>query len=416
MAYSHRELTSHVLRRLGMGPHAALAADLDGPATAIAAALDLSSPPPAPPVIDPPTDRDAARNDDYVQTAFRFWFEQMAASPRLIEERLVWFWHDHFATSLRKVRFPYLMWRQHLTIREHATGSFADLLHAIAVDPAMLMFLDGTSNRRSAINENFGREVMELFTVGRGNFSEDDVVAAARAFSGWVLAIPGRRRLPPEAIPWEAHFVPFRHDGGAKTLLGVTGRLDATGAVDVLLEHPATAEAIAAKLYEELVGLRPDEATRARLGGVLRRDYTVMDLVAEVAADPAFLSDDAVRARVRTPLERALGLIQGFAPHERSGQATFGALRNAGYVPWLPPNVAGFPAGPRLLGPHRLVHGLDLAAIADPRRLDAIGPAELFARLGLFDVSAESAAVVGAAPHPATALALAANAPEYLVA
>ncbi len=416
MGYSTRERTSHVLRRLGMGAAAELAASLPGPEAAIAAALDLSEPPTTPPDMAAPPDRESARNDGDVETAFRYWLGRMAASPRLVEERLVWFWHDHFATSLRKVRVPYLMWQQHLTVRSLATGSFAELLHAIAVDPAMLLYLDGASNRRSAINENFGREVMELFTLGRGHYTEDDVVAAARAFSGWVVAVPGRLQAPNRVDPWTAVFLPFRHDGGSKTLLGVTGRLDAAAAIDVLLGHPATAEHVAAKLYGCLVGLPADEATRKRLGAAFRRDYSVMALVEAIVADPAFTSDAAVRARVRTPLERAIGIAQGFATSDRAGQALLRGLRTAGYVPWLPPNVAGFPAGERLLDPHRLIHGFDLATLADPRRLGRLGASGLFARLGVFDVDAATIDRVDRAGGPADRLALAVNAPEYLVA
>ncbi len=416
MAYSTRERTSHVLRRLGMGASAGLAASLAGPDDAIAAALDLTAPPAEPPDMEPPPDRESARNDRDVETAFRFWLGQMAGSPRLVEERLVWFWHDHFATSLRKVRAPYLMWQQHLTIRRHATGSFAELLHAIAVDPAMLLYLDGAANRRGAVNENFGREVMELFTLGRGSYSEDDVVAAARAFSGWVVNVPGRPRSLDRADPWAAVFVPFRHDGGSKNLLGVTGRLDAAGAVDVLLGHPATGEHVAAKLYRCLVGLPADEPTRKRLGEVFRRDYSTLALVEAIVADPAFTSDAAVRARVRTPLERAIGIAQGFAGHDGAGRALVRGLRAAGYVPWLPPNVAGFPEGERLLDPHRLIHGFDLAALADPRRLGGAGGAELFARLGVFDVDPATLDRLDRAGGPAVRLALAVNAPEYLVA
>ncbi len=416
MAYSTRERVSHVVRRLGIGAHPALAAGLATPDDAVVAALDLAAPPPAPPRLDPPPDRDSARDDGTAQAAFAFWLGAMATSPRLVEERLVWFWHDHFATSLRKVQVPYLMWVQHLMIRRYATSDFAALLHAVATDPAMLLFLDGAANRAGAINENFGREVMELFTIGRGNYTEDDVVAAARAFTGWVVNVPGRRRAVDLGEAWAAVFVPFRHDDGSKTLLGTTGSLDTTAAVDVLLDHPATAERIAAKLHTEIVGLPPAGAATARLAAAFRRDYSPLALVEAIVAEPAFLSDAAIRARVRTPVERAVGLAQGFAGHDRAGRALFGALRNLDYVPWLPPNVAGFPAGTRLLGPHRLVHGFDLAAVADPRALDGIGPAEVMARLGVHDVADATLAVLGAARDPAHRLALAVNAPEYLVA
>src|SRR5262249_30042704 len=168
----------------------------------------------------------------------------MATSPRLVEERLVWFWHDHFATSLAKVRVPYLMWQQHLTIRAHATGNFGELLHAIARDPAMLIYLDGVTNSAQERNENFGREVLELFTMGRdGGYTEADVVAASRAFTGWTINLPGRRltAVTPTVPAWAPMLVPRRHDTGSKTLLGTTGTLDTDSALDVVLNHPSTA-------------------------------------------------------------------------------------------------------------------------------------------------------------------------------
>ncbi len=133
-----------------------------------------------------------------------WWIGRMAGSDRMIEERLVWFWHDHFATSIAKVRVPYLMWQQHLTLRQHATGNYGELLHAISRDPAMLLYLDGITNAAQERNENFGRECLELFTMGRdGGYTQDDVVEASRSFTGWVVNIPGRpfaRLLPGRSL------------------------------------------------------------------------------------------------------------------------------------------------------------------------------------------------------------------------
>ncbi len=415
MSFTTRERMSHVARRLGFGIEPRI---VDAAATvddAIAAALDLSAPAPPPPHLDPPRDGEEARGPDQAETPYRYWLGNLVAGPRRIEERLTWFFTDHFATDIRKVRIPYLLYRQHLTIRSHATGSFADLLHAIAVDAAMLLYLDGIRNAAGRVNENFGREVLELYTLGRGNYSEADVVEASRAFSGWVVVNPeGRAARLLDVTPWSAVFVPSRHDRGPKTLLGVSGNLDAAAAVDVLLDHPATAETIAAKLWIELVGTEPRPATVRSLGAVFRRDYRVMDLVSAIAADPAFTADDAIRARVRTPLEKAIGLVQVLGPTENTGRGLFAFLGTVGYVPFRPPNPAGYPKGTRLLGPHQLIHSFDLAAAlpADVRDLDA---ADLMARLGIFDVTETTRAVLDAAPTGAVRAALAINAPEYHV-
>ena len=172
------------------------------PAAAVVAALDLSAPPGAP--IDVPQPPDIRKPDvRAIVPPIVWWLEQMRTSPRLIEERLVWFWHDHFATAISKVRVPYLMYRQHLTLRQHATGNFADLVKAIAKDPAMLVYLDGISNRAQNVNENFGRECLELFTLGRdAGYTQADVVAMSRAVDR--LAGEGPGPTPTRSTPGRA--------------------------------------------------------------------------------------------------------------------------------------------------------------------------------------------------------------------
>ena len=145
-AVSQRERVSHVVRRLSMGTHPDLLADLRRPSDAVDRALDLSAP--GAPLLEMrvPVDFDDGSRRAEIITPLLWWFERMASPDRMIEERLVWFWHDHFATSIAKVPSPYLMWQQQLTIRAHATGSFADLLKAMSRDPAMLIYLDGLQN------------------------------------------------------------------------------------------------------------------------------------------------------------------------------------------------------------------------------------------------------------------------------
>jgi uncharacterized protein (DUF1800 family) len=336
----------------------------------------------------------------------------------------VWFWSDHFATSLRKVRAPYLLRQQHVTIREHATGSFADLLHAVAKDPAMLIFLDGITNTAGKINENFGRECLELFTMGRqGGYTQADVVEASRSFSGWVVNLPdytGAAQLAALGIaPWTAGFVARRHDAGVKTLLGRTGAFDLDQAVDVILEQPATGTFIASKLYRQLVGRVPSHSTAQRLGRTFARDYQIRHLVEAIAAEPAFTADDAVRSRVRTPVEKLVGILQAAA----AGPTATGprqavaatALRLVNYLPFLPPNVGGFPAGTLLLGPHDLITAFDLLDVlgAPPTGHRSVG--DLLARFGVFDVSSTTRRVLVGEPDRSRQFALAAMAPEFAV-
>jgi len=392
MPYSQDEQISHVARRLGLGVEPQILASATSVDEAVSAALDLSIPTPEPTDLVVPVDFEDSRSQEQRQAPYRYWLTQMITGPRRIEERLTWFWHDHFVTSIRKVQVPYLMYVQHVMLRKHATENFADLLYAIATDPAMLIYLDGFQNQQGAINENFGREVMELFTLGIGNYTEEDVLAASAAFSGWIVARGGGRAERLGATRWEATFVPQRHDDSMNAFLGVTGSHNAQDAVDIILDQPATAEFISSKMYRELVGLSPDDTTIQRIAPVFRADYSIMALVWAIVAEPVFVSDASIRAKVRTPLERAVGLAQVYG-YEADGRREPGnniirTLESLGYAPFNPPNVAGYAKGRRLLGPYGL---------------------------GLFDLTDETRIVLDAAPDPATRTALAINAPEYLL-
>ena len=189
---SEQERIAHVVRRLGMGGNASV---IDQSATveeSIAAALDLSDPVPAPPVYDPPLEQEDVNDYRAAIPSVLWWIDQMGCGQRLIEERMIWFWHDHFAMHVRKIGVPYLAIQHHHLLRSHATGNFADLLHAVAVDPAMLHYLDTVHSTADSPNENFAREVMELHTLGTGNYTEQDIVELARAMTGWVVANPMR--------------------------------------------------------------------------------------------------------------------------------------------------------------------------------------------------------------------------------
>jgi uncharacterized protein (DUF1800 family) len=279
----------------------------------------------------------------------------------------------------------------------------------------MRRYLDGITDAAQERNENFGRECLELFTMGRDSgYTERDVVEASRAFTGWVVNIPGRplaRRLP--GNPWSAVFLPPRHDAGTKMFLGASGAFDMDGALDVILEHPSTARFVTTKLYRELVGLDPSRATVDRLAKRFRRDYDVMPIVREVVDDDAFASDEAVRSKYRTPVEKLVGILQATGSDvaslgrrggpRRADRAVGNALRAMSFLPFLPPNVSGYPKGARLLGPHSLIRTFDLlqAVAVPPSNHDSVDA--LFAKFGLHDVSERSRAVVQRASDPSTA-------------
>ena len=170
-----------------------------------------------------------------------WWGERMLTTRRPLEEKLTLFWHGHFATGAGKVRDARMMHRQNEMLRANAAGNFRDLLVGILTDPAMLVYLDNGENRKDHPNENFGRELLELFTMGVGNYTERDIREASRAFTGWTN----------DGV--EFRFDADNHDFGEKTFLGRTGAFDGEDIIDIILETPVTAEFIAGKLYRFLV-------------------------------------------------------------------------------------------------------------------------------------------------------------------
>ena len=411
MEYGTPERIAHVYRRLGLGGHPRLAAATATVDEAITTALDLSTPPHVMPEMEVPLKQDDAIDPPKIRQAIQWWVESAIQPTRLIEERLTWFWTDHFATSLSKVPIPYVHWDQHLTIRSHATGNFADLLKAVSKSPAMLGYLDGIRNNRETVNENFAREVMELHTIGVGNYTQGDVTEAARAFTGWTVNIPfadrNRRLIPDSVQPWKSFHVELAHDSGSKTLLDTSGNLDMDGALDVLLDHPNTRPRIAAKLFTALVGFEPDQPTTDRLAAAFD-DYEVMPVVEAIVADPAFRGDAAIRNRIRNPFERFLTVVQAFGEPRTGVGRYLEWLHGVRFLPFNPPNPAGYQSGAELLGPHAVIHGFDLAQMVDPRLI----PDDPFSALGIFEPLAATEKAVTGEPDPRMRLALLMNAPE----
>ncbi len=356
MAVSERERVAHVLRRLSMGVHPDLASSIPSAGEAITRALDLSGPPAVVPVLPKSASGDRPKPRAEILRmgdAFAWWFGRMASPDRMIAERLVWFWTDHFAISMRKVRSADLVWQYHATIRQHATGSFSDLLRAVAKSGAMLVYLDGIKNSARESNENFAREVMELHTLGRDQYTQDDVVAAARSFTGWIAKLPylpATEKAAPSSTPdFGSYLLARRHDAEHKTLLGAGGTFDLDGALDVILAQPATARFVAAKLYVALVGLQPDAATVETLATAFRSGWSIMALVHAIVDTPAFRSDAAVRTIVRSPVEKLVGLAEATTTANikvpsRVDRAPYARLR-----PVLRPEPRGLPHGRRAL-------------------------------------------------------------------
>ncbi len=413
MGFSKGERVAHVFRRLGVGSYSELSAEVSSPAGAIARAVDIGRTAPELLEMEPPLEREAATDIANLAGPVQSWLNSMVKSDRIIEERMTWFWSDHFATAVQKVRIPFLMWLQHLTIRRHATGSFRDLLHAVAFDPAMLLYLDGARNHADQINENFAREVMELHTVGTGPYSQADVSEAAKALTGWVVNVPYGRasaRYLSGHEPWEAVYVAQRHHRGTTTVLGQAAQHEPSDVLDILLDQPETASFVTGKLWLDLVGTVPEPATIETLAARFRIDYSILGLVLAIVEHPDFTSDEAIRAKVRTPVERLVSIARGFGGNEIEERLGF-TLHEMGYLPFNPPSPAGYPTGRVLLGPHQMIHSFDLLAAATPGAWE--NTEEIVWRAGLVDISDDTLGLIDSAGDPATKAALAINSPEF---
>jgi uncharacterized protein (DUF1800 family) len=264
-----------------------------------------------------------------------WWVEEMLVTDQPLTERMVLFWHNHFTSSIQKVRFPAAMLRQNALFRREALGNFATLLRAVARDPAMLVYLDGARSVVGRPNENFARELLELFTLGEGHYGEADIKAAARAFTGWTVdrqtgAFTLRKR---------------EHDDGEKTFLGQTGRFDGDEIVAILLRHPRTAETIVEKLWREFVSLTPDPAQVRRLAANFRKDYEIRPLLRAILLSDDF-GDPAQRgALIKSPVELIVGTVHLLALPVPEKTQLVRMMQGLGQTLFDPPNVKGWPGG-----------------------------------------------------------------------
>lgn len=296
----------------------------------------------------------------------RWWVARMLLTPRPLEERMTLFWHDHFATAISKVNRADLMLRQNQTFRRLALGNFRQLLLEVARDPAMLVWLDNRLNRRGNPNENFARELMELFTIGIGNYTEQDVHEVARAFTGWTLDREGN-----------FSFNRNQHDFGAKTILGRTGNFDGTDVIDLLAARPETARLLSRKLWEFFAYSEPEDEIVDRLAIVyLSSGGDMRAVVRAMLESPEFYSPAAMRAIVKSPVDFVIGTI-------RSGLGSMdvaaipGFLRRMGQEPFNPPNVGGWPGGLEWIGTSTMLERLNFANRAVSSRTGPMDTAAL---------------------------------------
>jgi uncharacterized protein (DUF1800 family) len=283
-----------------------------------------------------------------------WWFYRMLFGPDPLTERLTLFWHGHFATANSKVQDAALMYRQNDTLRRHARGKFADLLNASVREPALLVYLDAPANRKGHPNENLARELMELFTLGVGHYSETDVKEAARALTGWTIE--------DEKFSEDAG----RHDDGDKTMLGHKGKWTGSDLVKILLGQPATARRIATKLCRLFFGetaVTPEALTKLATE-LAEHDLDIGWAVGTILKSQAFFADANLGTRVLGPVEYIVGSARALALFDPAPSTLALADWSAriGQDLFEPPNVGGWPGGRAWIHTRGLVARANYAA------------------------------------------------------
>src|SRR3984957_13432306 len=274
-----------------------------------------------------------------------WWADRLVATNRPLQEKLALFWHGHFASSEEKVRDYRKMLAQIMLFHQHAAGNFGRLLSAVARDPAMLVYLDAGQNLKGHPNENFGRELMELFTMGVGHYTEQDIREAARAFTGW-----SDRDL-------SFHIDDAQHDSGDKTVLGHTGPFDGQEALDIILAQPATANFIAGKLYRFLVRDDLSPQFQDQLGNLLRSsNYEMVPFLRTVFPSRDFYSAASVGTHIKGPVELLVSTYRRLGLDATPGMPDFcSASTELGQTLLNPPTVAGWSQGRTWITPGSLL-------------------------------------------------------------
>lgn len=390
----NRRMAAHLYRRAGFG---AAPEELD---RAVADGLEAT--------VERLIHPEAVRNDlleqrlealpvklDSLQGIVRWWLTRMIFTERPLEERMTLFLHDHFATSFAKVTDSNAMLRQNELFRRFALGRFDLLTVEVARDPAMLRWLDNYLSRKEHPNENFGRELLELFLLGHGHYTEDDVMAATRAFTGWTLSRRTRQFV----------FVDAYHDHGSKNFLGQVGDWDGGDIVRIACASAAHGRFLARKLFEWFAYAAPDDAVVERLAEAYRSGgNSLRDLVRAILTDPEMYSERALWTKVKMPLDFVIAATRHLALRNDPSRLATQYLRNLGQLPFVPPDVDGWPEGLTWINSGALLNRMNFAnGAAGMADATAFGPppasaaelvTRLLSRLGEVEVSMHTRALL----------------------
>lgn len=265
-----------------------------------------------------------------------WWVTHLLKTRSPFLERMTLFWHNHFPSSIHKTQQVDMLHKQNLLLRKHALGNFGQMLHAVAKDPAMLVYLDGYVSTKEEPNENFSRELLELFTIGIGNYNENDMREAARAFTGWGIDDRSGRFVN------RAN----NHDNGSKTFLGKRGNFKGEDIINILLKHPKTAKRIATKMWHEFISIsRPDQGVIKQWAQVFRgSNYDISTLLNAVLNSPVFWARQHRGALIKSPIELTIGTLRTL-PYSSAHTDLAHNLNIMGQGVFAHPNVKGWDGG-----------------------------------------------------------------------
>jgi uncharacterized protein (DUF1800 family) len=301
-----------------------------------------------------------------IDPAQSYWVYRMINTKKPLEEKMTLFWHHLFATGFAKLNHPGNMLQQISMFRKHGLGDFRTMLVELSKDPAMIFWLDNQTNTTTVRNENYGRELLELFALGIGNYTEDDVKNCARAFTGWTLKNPIPGAQPFGRHNWEFEFRPDQHDYGTKTFLGETGNFDGADIVDIIVRQPACAQFVAKRLHNYFVSDVPDQEAIDELAEAFRASqYDIRAVMRTLFMSKAFRSPSAYYARVKSPAEHVVGilrLVEDFTYPRWGIREAALECRYMGQDLLNPPSVEGWHTGKEWIDTGILVERVNYAA------------------------------------------------------
>jgi uncharacterized protein (DUF1800 family) len=281
-----------------------------------------------------------------------WWLDRMLQSKASLREKMTLFWHDHFATSIQKVNQPVIMVWQNDLFRRHATGNFKTLAHAMLMDPAMMRYLDTQDSQKGKPNENFAREIMELFTLGVGHYSENDVREAARAFTGYQFN-PSTGAVQHNERRW---------DETPKTIFGKTGNFNGKDVINLIFEQPQSAKFMAGKIWEFFAYENPPPKAIDALAETLRKsNYELAPLLREIFLSMEFYSETTMGTQIKCPIQFIIQLHKQLELDDPPKGFAFSAQQQLGQILFMPPNVAGWDWGKAWINTNTLLARYNLA-------------------------------------------------------